>query len=64
MKSKCLLFLTISLFLSIFIYLIFNIDEDGKIVYDGGFFRIMQKDGESYMEIYDDGAPVKIEEDD
>lgn len=65
MKSKCLLFLTISLFLLIFIYLIFNIDEDGKIVYDGGFFRIMQKDGESYMEIYDNGGPfIKLEDDD
>ena len=63
MKSKCLLFLTISLFLSIFIYLIFNIGEDGKIVYDGGFFRIMQKDDFQYMEIYDDGAPKIIEGD-
>ena len=58
-----LLIITIMLF--IFIYMTFNANEEKKIVYDGGFFRIMQKDGESYMEIYDNGGPfIKLEDDD
>ena len=63
MKDKCLLF-ALALLLFVFLYMTFNVNEDKKIVYDGGFFRIMQKDGESYIEIYDDGAPKIIEGDD
>ena len=62
MGERIIVFLLTTLLLFALIYTMLNIDHDNKIVYDGGFFRIMQQDEESlYMEVDDDGGPIHAE---
>lgn len=62
MWRQCLFFVTITILLFLFIYSMFSYSNDGHIVYDGGFFKIMQpNDGAPYLQIYDDGGPYRVE---